>query len=141
MPIAPRSSALNPDVVCSPLADGAVLFDLSSKQYYALNATGMLVWQWLEDGAPIDVCVATLEQRYPDVGRDAFGVREFGSKLEDLGLAERGFAPPGSAPAPDAGGASPALPPSWARPDVTPHGRPLSKVILSPFDPTVPVPE
>lgn len=139
MSLAPQSVALNPDVVCSPLAEGAVLFDLSSKQYYALNATGMIVWQWLEDGSAIAPLEAALEQRYPGTRPDTFGLREFGSRLIDLGLAE----PATASPVAPANGTSeaPSLPSTWAPPDVTPHGRPLSKVILSPFDPTVPVPE
>jgi hypothetical protein len=132
----PRSLAVNPDVVCSPLAEGGVLFNLSTKQYFAVNPTGLLVWQYFEEGGGIDQLVQRLVDRYPG-GSDpaAFGVREFAARLVGLGLADA--ADGGSNPRAD--GLS--LPPAWMTPEVTPHGQPLSKVILSPFDPTVPIPE
>ncbi len=97
----------------------------------------MLIWQALEDGASFDPVLVLVERRYPETSSDALGVREFGTQLVALGLAQG--ASGGSAP--ESPAAPLAFPSTWASPEVTPHGRPLSKVILSPFDPTVPVPE
>jgi hypothetical protein len=126
MPIVP-----NPDVVCSVLQDGGVLFDLSTKQYYALNPSGLLAWQYLEDGGDLAALAAWLESR----GTAQPGLDRFANALLKHGLAEQG------APAADAGTPEPAIAGPWTTPTVTPHGTPLSQVILSPFDPTVPIPE
>ena len=124
----------NPDVVCSSLQDGGVLLDLTTKQYYALNQTGLLVWQHLEDGGSLLHLHSALAAAEPRA--DALGLEAFAALLLQHGLAE---------PAATAGGDAalplPALPAAWAAPTVVPHGKPLSQVILSPFDPTVPIPE
>lgn len=128
----PRLSeiTLNPDVVCSPLPEGGVLLDLDTKQYFALNRTGMTVWQHLEDGGSLAGLRASL-------GEAAAGdLDAFAACLIGHGLATQ-------APAREPG-AVPTAPPAqgpWDAPTVTPHGRPLAQVILSPFDPTVPIPE
>lgn len=127
---------LNPDVVCSPLADGGVLFDLTTKQYYALNETGLLLWQALEDGVAPGPLLAQIAGRYPDHHADGLGLREFVASLVELGLASSD----GASNGPDSAALKP-LPTTWVLPTVAPHGRPLSKVILSPLDPTIPIPE
>jgi hypothetical protein len=123
---------LNPDVVCSTLDNGGVLLDLETKQYFALNATGLLVWQYLEDGG-------SLASWAPSADRSSRGdLDAFARSLVAHGLATQAAA--------DGDGAATmsarlSLPEQWTAPTVTPHGRPLSQVILSPFDPTVPIPE
>ncbi len=124
---------LNPDVVCSPLEDGAVLFDLTTKQYFALNASGLVAWQYFEDGGSPDAlsqALLTFGVPAPDNG-----IAAFADVLIEHGLAARGGASTTAAVA------LPTLPSSWTEPLLKPHGRPLADVILSPFDPTVPVPE
>jgi hypothetical protein len=126
---------VNPDVVCSPLDDGGVLLDLRTKQYFALNATGLFVWQLLEDGGSLEALGAALVAS--GVADGFTGLAGFEGMLLEHGLvlASAGSGAAGDAPS------VPALPPSWTAPRLTPHGRPLAEVILSPFDPTVPVPE
>jgi hypothetical protein len=124
----------NPDVVCSSLQDGGVLLDLTTKQYYALNQTGLLVWQHLEDGgslAHLHAALAAGERR-----DDTLGLEAFAGQLLQHGLAEPAAQTNGDTPVP-----LPSLPAAWSAPTVVPHGKPLSQVILSPFDPTVPIPE
>jgi hypothetical protein len=127
---------LNLDVVCSPLDDGGVLLDLSTKQYFALNATGLSAWQHLEDGGSLETLALALSAA--GVAADANGLAAFAQALLDHGLATL------SATTAGAIDGAPPMPPrgsSWVAPTLTPHGRPLADVILSPFDPTVPVPE
>ncbi len=122
--------SLNPDVVCSVLDNGGVLLDLETKQYFALNATGLLVWQHLEDGGSLALA--------SDDRARAADLEAFARSLVAHGLAMA------STPAGDGqplDGALLRISEPWAAPVVTPHGRPLSQVILSPFDPTVPIPE
>lgn len=127
----PADLTLNPDVVSSTLEGGGVLLDLTTKQYFALNVSGLAIWQHLEDGG-------TLAEVYRAVGTDHAGaIDSFMQALLELQLAQRGPAATG-APATTSAFARPG---TWDTPSVTPHGRPLSQVILSPFDPTVPIPE
>lgn len=126
------SIVLNPDVVCSVLQDGGVLLDLTTKQYYALNRSGLAAWQYLEDGGTLAGLAAALRQQ--SAGAED-GLDAFASALLAHGLAEAGD------PGMDDDVPVPSLPGPWMPPTVTPHGKPLSQVILSPFDPTVPIPE
>lgn len=121
---------LNPDVVCSTLPEGGVLLHLDTKQYFALNQTGLAVWQFLEDGG-------SLAQLRSDLDAAASAELDgFAAALVEQGLALSATTPPASDPVATFAPASP-----WTAPLVTPHGRPLAQVILSPFDPTVPIPE
>ena len=127
----PADITLNPDVVSSTLEGGGVLLDLATKQYFALNLSGLAIWQHLEDGG-------TLGAVYAAAGADrADAIDAFTQTLLTHGLA----LPEPAAPAMGASAPGFELPASWETPSVTPHGRPLSQVILSPFDPTVPIPE
>jgi hypothetical protein len=130
------SFELNPDVVCSELSEGGVLLDLASKQYFALNASGILAWKALEAGgslAPLGERLAAIDPGRG--GDDPFGLSRFGAALVAHGLAS--LSDTGS---PGVAFAQP-LPVSWQSPEVTPHGRPLAQVVPSPFDPTEPIPE
>jgi hypothetical protein len=126
---------LNPDVVCSPLDDGGVLFDLATKQYFALNASALAIWKYLEDGGSIGAVEAALRS----ASAPAPGVAEFARALVDHQLAT--VAPAGVSPIEPQPAPRPQLPRPWVAPSLSPHGRPLAQVILSPFDPTVPIPE
>jgi hypothetical protein len=128
------------DVVSSDLLDGGVLFDLNTKQYYELNRSGLLAWQHLEGGADLSRLESRLSERLAGGGgEDPFGLRSFVAALAGFGLVEaRAEAAPRATSS-----APPHLEPAaWeSPPKVEPHGNPLSEVILSPFDPTVPIPE
>lgn len=133
--------SLNPDVVCSVLDSGGVLLDLETKQYFALNTSGLLLWQFLEDGGSL-AAIGTAAADGPRQLSEphALDLDAFARSLIAHGLA---IAEPanGSGPGGSARGIPPSLPDPWVAPTVVPHGRPLSQVILSPFDPTVPIPE
>ena len=132
----PTSLDLNPDVVCSELSEGGVLLDLGTKQYFALNASGIFAWKALESTGSLRALGERLGA--VDSGRDGddpFGLHRFGAALVALGLATaRG-------PAAHDGVFRDPIPTPWTMPEVTPHGRPLAQVVLSPFDPTEPIPE
>ncbi len=130
----------NPDVVSSDLLDGGILFNLSTKQYYALNRTGLAVWKVLESGGDSDEVEAVLHGLYkPASSEDPFGMRRFIDALlaEDL-IVRTAVRPAGGV---NTNPFTDQMPESWVLPEVSPHGDPLSRVILSPFDPTVPIPE
>lgn len=131
--------SLNPDVVCSVLDAGGVLLDLETKQYFALNTPGLLIWQFLEDGGTLAAVRAGggAGSRQIQDGH-AHDLDAFARSLVAHGLAVEAPAN-GNGSAADA--VAPSLPDPWVPPTVTLHGRPLAQVILSPFDPTVPIPE
>jgi hypothetical protein len=133
--------SLNPDVVCSVLDSGGVLLDLETKQYFALNSTGLLLWQFLEDGGSLAALgggAAAGPRRLS--APHAVDLDAFARSLIAHGLAIA-EAPNGGRAEGSPRGVPPPLPDPWVPPTVVPHGRPLSQVILSPFDPTVPIPE
>jgi hypothetical protein len=66
---APRPS---PDVILTRLADGTgVLLHLGTKFYFALNATGVVVWEALAAGQPVDAdrLADLLVERFSGVDR------------------------------------------------------------------------
>jgi hypothetical protein len=123
-----------PNVVLAEMPDGGVLFDLDTKQYFSLNASGSLVWKLLESGEDLVELEATMARDRSD---DALGLREFVAALAASGL----VAPSHGNGAAGGAGATEVFPSDWVAPRVEPHGAPLSEVILSPFDPTTPIPE
>jgi hypothetical protein len=135
---------LNPDVVCSPLDDGGVLFDLATKQYFALNASALAIWKFLEDGGSMDAVESALQSAPSGapasrLADPTISVRKFAQALVDHELAT--LAPGAGSITETRPMALTDLPRPWVPPSLAPHGRPLAQVILSPFDPTVPVPE
>lgn len=58
----------HPDVVCMPVADGAVLLHTGQEIYFGLNTVGVHVWELLRpDVGDLDSLCAALGERYPDV--------------------------------------------------------------------------
>jgi len=62
----PVQAIVSSSVLSEVLADEAVLLDLESGTYYALNASGTLIWNLLERGCSEPELRAALAQRYPD---------------------------------------------------------------------------
>ena len=121
----------SPDVLFSDMGEGGILFDLNSKQYYSLNPTGVFVWNYLESGGDLGVLETTLSAESKGV---ASGLQPFAKFLVQERLAAHDGAQIAAANAPT-------VPSPWQAPRIEPHGNPLAEVILSPFDPTVPMPE
>jgi hypothetical protein len=124
----------NPDVLFSDLGEGGILFDLNTKQYFSLSPSAATAWNYLDAGGSLAELEAGLAAHTPSGdGTDPYGLRSFAALLSQHRLVEAGQ-PAGPAPLPT-------VPAVWERPRAEEHGNPLSEVILSPFDPTVPIPE
>lgn len=53
------------NVVACELDDGRALLDLTESQYYKLNRTGAIVWEWLEEeSASIDQLTTKMLARF-----------------------------------------------------------------------------
>jgi hypothetical protein len=73
------------DVLLHEEEGEALLLNVADGNYYALNRTGAVVWQALNDGVdPTEAVAAT----WPDVGRETIvgDVRQVLDELEDAGL-------------------------------------------------------
>lgn len=55
---------LSSDVVLQPVHDEAVLLDLASDQYIALNHLGLRIWQLLSENSSTEAAIAQLMQDY-----------------------------------------------------------------------------
>jgi hypothetical protein len=125
--------ALRPDVVATVLEDGAVLLDLESKYFYALNGSGWAIAQLFEAAATME----SVEERARAWGApqdDA--VRRFVEQLRDHGLLEA------AAEAGETVEASTVdAPEPWVSPTVEQQPEPLQQVIVSAFDPSIPLAE
>jgi hypothetical protein len=124
--------SLRPNVVATVLDDGAVLLDLETKYFFALNATGWALVQLFEGGASIGDAhaFATAAGAPSDTGVD-----EFMSRLCDYGLFEPAICQsPLPVPPPSIGAA-------WRVPTVERQAEPLQSVIVSAFDPSIPLAE
>jgi hypothetical protein len=125
------SYRLRDDVVATVLDHGALLLDLDSKYFYLLNPSGWAVTQLFEDGAAIDHVVERATS-WGATGADIDGVR---SSIGEM-LSER-LLEPTNAPA-NAAGEAPAV---WEPVTFQRQAEPLQKVIVSAFDPSIPLAE
>ena len=55
---------ISPDAACAPVEDGTVVLNMRTKRYYSLNQTGAVIWQMLENDAPVPTVVAHLVASY-----------------------------------------------------------------------------
>ena len=122
---------LRDDVVATVLDHGALLLDLESKYFFLLNPSGWAVIQLFEQGSTIEhALVRARHWGAPDV--DIEGVRAGLQQMVREGLLEPAeFADnvPGEAPA------------AWEPLRVERQAEPLQKVIVSAFDPSIPLAE
>jgi len=127
---AARGYALRSDVVATILDHGALLLDLDSKFFYLLNPSGWAVTQLFENGASVEHAI----ERARAWGRDAdvSDVREMVERL----VAER-LIEPAEAIANESGEA----PVAWQPVTLERQAEPLQRVIVSAFDPSIPLAE
>jgi hypothetical protein len=124
---------LRPDVVATVLEDGAVLLDLESKYFYSVNSTGWAIVQLFERG----VSAAEAHERCGAWGARAEDREALGSFIDAL-IGERLVVQAtGASPA---GGGAPS-PPGWVVPRLEKHKEPLQRVMVSAFDPSIPLAE
>lgn len=123
--------ALRPDVVATVLDHGALLLDLDTKYFYLLNPSGWSVTQLFEEGSTIQHVVARCRSwGAPDA--DIAGVELAVDKMISERLLE-----PSASPANGAGEA----PIEWMPVRFERQPEPLQRVIVSAFDPSIPLAE
>ena len=123
---------LSPDVVATVLQQEAVLLDLQSKFFYSVNASGWAITQLFEGGTT-----------RADVRAHC---RTWGAPVDDMAaidrfvdaLLENRLAVPADAPAAE-NGVTFAGP--WLAPMIDKHKEPLQRIMISAFDPSVPLAE
>jgi hypothetical protein len=62
------------DVVFTAMEDEAVLLNLTTKQYYGLNESGMRIWQLVQIGSSVSEMAGAIAEDYevsPEDARDA----------------------------------------------------------------------
>ncbi|MEP7360078.1 MAG: PqqD family protein [Chloroflexota bacterium] len=123
--------ALRPDVVATILDHGALLLDLESKYFYLLNPSGWAVTQLFEDGASVD---HTLEraQAWGATEADLGAVRGMVAQMHSERLIE---------PALVVANSTGTAPTEWQPVSLERQAEPLQKVIVSAFDPSIPLAE
>jgi hypothetical protein len=122
---------LRADVVATVLDHGALLLDLDSKYFYLLNPTGWAVAQLFEEGATLEHAVER-SRAWGASDSDVQGVRDQVHKMAAERLLE-----PANSPQNSAGeGVSTWEPVSFER-----QPEPLQRVIVSAFDPSIPLAE
>jgi hypothetical protein len=122
---------LRPDVVVTALEGGAVLLDLKTKYFYSVNESGWAITQLFETGTtPADV-----RNRSTAWGANGSldSVNAFVERMVAEGLLTSG-AQPATPPQSDFTG-------KWTAPSLEKHKEPLQRVMISAFDPTLPLAE
>jgi hypothetical protein len=122
--------SLRSTISAGVIDDGAVLLDLESKYFYVLNGTGWAVTRLFESGASVDDALrAARKWGAPD---DA-SVAAFIEQLKEFDFLE----PAGSQEtAEDAPWNGP-----WTAPTVERQAEPLQNVMVTAFDPSIPLAE
>jgi hypothetical protein len=122
---------LRSDVVATVLDQGALLLDLDSKYFYLLNTPGWSVVQLFEEGSTLSHALAR-SAAWGASEADRDGVAQM---IEHM-TAER-LLEPTSDPANVDGGA----PAEWQPVSLERQAEPLQRVIVSAFDPSIPLAE
>jgi hypothetical protein len=123
--------ALKPDVVVTVMDDGAVLLDIGTKYFYSVNATGWAIVQMLESGATSGEILAQCG-RWNGAGDDGQIAGFIETLVSENLLIEQSSA--GSANAPEFAG-------KWCAPVIEKHKEPLQRIMVSAFDPSIPLAE
>ena len=127
-----RRWMLRPDVVSTIMNHGAVILDLRSKYFFSANSTGWAIAQMFETGATRDeMHCACRKCGATDAGIPAIDA------LIDLMISE-GLVEPASMPAAATNGIIVA---SWVSPTLSKHREPLQRIMVSAFDPGLPLAE
>jgi hypothetical protein len=122
--------ALRSTITAAVLDNGAVLLDLDSKYFYALNASGWAIVQLFESGAAVDAAKAQASAwGAPADGR----VDAFVAQLQGFGLLEHTGLPAIVAQIDPPG--------TWTAPTIERQAEPLQNVMVSAFDPSFPLGE
>jgi hypothetical protein len=123
---------LRPDVVSTVLNDGAVILDLRSKFFFSANLTGWAIAQMFETGAT-RAEIHTTSRQWGANGADTQAIDGVIDQMISEGLVE-----PANAPASAVAGVAVA---AWIPPALTKHREPLQRIMVSAFDPGLPLAE
>ena len=123
-----------PDVVATVLEDGAVLLDLETKYFYRLNRTGWVIAALFESGATIDEVWAHCRSLGAPSSHDPAVISLITALSRDK-LIEASSTPRNELPNRE----TPPL--LWSPPTIERQAEPLQRVIISAFDPSVPLVE
>jgi hypothetical protein len=124
--------ALRPDVVVTVLETGAVALDLATKYFYTVNPSGRSLLLLLEGGATR----RRIQDRCAEWGRPESDVPRIEAFLQTLltdGLVESS----GTTGEPDSVDFSG----PWSAPTVERQKEPLQRLMVSAFDPSIPLAE
>jgi len=127
-----RRWMLRPDVVSTVLNDGAVILDLRSKFFFSVNPTGWAIAQMFETGATR----AEVHGACRKWGAADAGLPEIDALIDQM-IAE-GLVESVNTPAAAAGGVTVA---AWVSPSLSKHREPLQRIMVSAFDPGLPLAE
>lgn len=123
---------LRPDVVATVLESGAVLLDLRTRYFYSANAAAWSILQMFESGTS----AAEVERQYAAAAGDRFDAAALKALLDML-IADDLVEATGN-------GASAETinpPATWDPPTLTRHKEPLQRIMVSAFDPSIPLAE
>jgi len=123
---------LNPEVVVTPLEEGALLLHLENKYFFSLNLPAWGIIQILECGAtPEDVRAQC--KHWGATEHDSESINQFINTLleNDLACISESAIPIDDIQI-DGG---------WSVPTIDKHEEPLEKIVTSAFDPSVPLAE
>lgn len=129
--VLPQTVTLRPTLVATVVEDGAVLLDLDSKYFYALNESAWTIVQLFETtAASVDAVIAQCARWG---AKDDAAVRGFLEQLTEERIVEEG-------------GAADALPQvpfkgEWRSPVMRRQAEPLQNIVTSAFDPSIPLAE
>jgi hypothetical protein len=124
-----RIYMLRPDVVATVMGDGAVLLDLRTKYFFSANRTAWAILVAFESGADIDAMLHACTQLAPA----GANLDSFFNFLLSEDLLE-------SASAVDWDGRF-ILAGEWLEPLLEKHKEPLQRIMMTAFDPSVPLAE
>ena len=79
-----------PDVVACNLESGNALLDLTSSNYYTLNGSAAMIWEWIGSGATVADLIDRMLETF-DVDREtcAEDVKSVVASFEEAGLVVR----------------------------------------------------
>jgi hypothetical protein len=126
---ATQTMILRPTIAAAVLDDGAVLLDLNSKYFYSLNGSAWAIVQLFENGAS-----AAEAQRQCTAWGAGDTAAAFIAQLMNFDLLE-------SATADAVTLEPPAYQGPWIAPVIDRQAEPLERVIVSAFDPSIPLAE
>jgi hypothetical protein len=127
-----RCWMLRPDVVSTVLNDGAVILDLRSKFFFSANPTGWAIAQMFETGTTRD----EVHRACRKWGAADTSIPEINALIDQM--ISEGLVESVSTPAAATNGVAMA---TWVSPALSKHPEPLQRIMVSAFDPGLPLAE